>query len=116
MAYIFIKLTFRINANIKGSNSNVAMNAWMLQASYPCGRISVNSFSVASWQTVAFISMYQCNLTKYKWRYLISKTLGRKSVTLHIEIKLCLLVNKATRGDTKGGQVEWVYRTIFLKF
>jgi len=27
-------------ADIEGSKSNVAMNAWLPQASYPCGRVS----------------------------------------------------------------------------
>ena len=27
-------------ADIEGSNSNVAMNAWLPQASYPCGNVS----------------------------------------------------------------------------
>ncbi|KAF2702395.1 hypothetical protein K504DRAFT_394441, partial [Pleomassaria siparia CBS 279.74] len=30
-------------ANIKGSKSNVAMNAWLPQASYPCGNFSGTS-------------------------------------------------------------------------
>ena len=30
-------------ADIKGSKSNVAMNAWLLQASYPCGNFSGTS-------------------------------------------------------------------------
>ena len=30
-------------ADIEGSKSNVAMNAWLPQASYPCGNFSVTS-------------------------------------------------------------------------
>ncbi|RAL49581.1 hypothetical protein DM860_017925 [Cuscuta australis] len=30
-------------ANIEGSKRNVAMNAWLPQASYPCGNFSNNS-------------------------------------------------------------------------
>ncbi|KFV11220.1 hypothetical protein N339_03602 [Pterocles gutturalis] len=30
-------------ANIKGSKSNFAMNAWLPQASYPCGNFSHTS-------------------------------------------------------------------------
>ena len=30
-------------ADIEGSKSNVAMNAWLLQASYPCGSFSDTS-------------------------------------------------------------------------
>jgi hypothetical protein len=31
-------------ADIEGSKSNVAMNAWLPQASYPCGNFSDTSF------------------------------------------------------------------------
>ena len=34
-------------ADIEGSKSNVAMNAWPPQASYPCGNFSVTSDSKA---------------------------------------------------------------------
>ena len=30
-------------ADIEGSKSNVALNAWLQQASYPCGNFSVTS-------------------------------------------------------------------------
>ncbi|CAI2195892.1 3357_t:CDS:2, partial [Funneliformis geosporum] len=40
----FAPLSFRIGrADIEGSKSNVAMNAWLPQASYPCGNFSGTS-------------------------------------------------------------------------
>ncbi len=36
-------------ADIEGSKSNVAMNAWLPQASYPCGNFSDTSCKISFW-------------------------------------------------------------------
>ena len=36
-------------ADIEGSKSNVAMDAWLPQASYPCGNFSDTSYKKLSW-------------------------------------------------------------------
>ncbi|CAN7087982.1 unnamed protein product [Brassica rapa subsp. narinosa] len=50
-------------ADIEGSKSNVAMNAWLPQASYPCGNFSdTSSFKFRRCDAPAKLPTCQCPL------------------------------------------------------
>ena len=58
-------------ADIEGSKSNVAMNAWLPQASYPCTRVSIvvsTRFVAISLPVVTFLAPLASNFEGLKDR------------------------------------------------